>query len=112
MPGRLLVISTDKDMRRSLAFSLGAHGYSVSVREHAVAPDEDQFDCTIIDEVAARELGKAAGAFYRQHAPVVLLHYDSPDRDATLCLPKPLRGDDIVKAVASALSDADQSWLP
>lgn len=103
MAARLLVISSDEDMRKSLAFSLSAHGYSVVERSDALVDGSDHFDCTIIDEIVARQLGLGVGDFYRQHAPVVLLHYNSPSAEVAFCLQKPLRGDDILEAIESTL---------
>jgi len=111
MARRLLVIATDEDLRRSLAFSLAAHGYLVETRSSAtdVGP-EGRIDCTIVDEDAAQALGPLASEFYRQHAPVVLLHYNNPSIEVARSLLKPLRGDDIVQAVATALrAHADPS---
>ena len=104
MAERLLVIATDEDLRRSLAFSLAAHGYLVETRASAIdACAEDNIDCTIVDEDAAQALGPRAAEFYRQHEPVVLLHYNNPSIEVARSIQKPLRGDDIVQAVATAL---------
>lgn len=104
MAGRLLVIARDEDLRRSLAFSLAAHGYLVETRGSATGPLPDgQIDCTIVDEDVVQALGPLEAKFYREHAPVVLLHYNSPSIEATRCLRKPLRGDDVVQAVEVAV---------
>lgn len=104
MAGRLLVIASDEDLRLSLAFSLAAHGYLVETQNSATdAGPEGHIDCTIIDEDAAQALGPLAAEFYREHAPVVLLHYNSPSIEVARSVQKPLRGDDIVQAVATAL---------
>jgi DNA-binding NtrC family response regulator len=104
MAGRLLVIATDEDLRRSLAFSLAAHGYVVeTLADPSQAGQQGHIDCTIVDEDVAQALGPRATAFFRQHAPVVLLHYNSPSIEVARSLQKPLRGDDIVQAVATAI---------
>jgi hypothetical protein len=104
MAGRLLVIAIDEDLRRSLAFSLAAHGYQVETLGGIQESEpEGQVDCTIVDEDVAQALGDGATQFFRQHAPVVLLHYNNPSIEVARSLQKPLRGDDIVQAVATAL---------
>lgn len=104
MAGRLLVIATDQDLRFSLAFSLGAHGYLVETRSSAAEPEpEGPIDCTIVDEDVALALGSLAPEFYRRHAPVVLLHYNNPSIDVARSVQKPLRGDDVLQAVAMAV---------
>lgn len=104
MAGRLLVIARDEDLRRSLAFSLAAHGYVVETRGSASGPWPDgPIDCTIVDEDVVQSLGSLETAFYRERAPVVLLHYNNPSIEATRCLRKPLRGDDVVQATEVAI---------
>jgi len=73
---RLLLVAPDTDLRRSLAFALGAEGFTVALLDRppaASGPPTQVFDCTIVDQNALTGAPSDVVAFCIRAHPVVLL---------------------------------------
>ena len=114
--GRVLVIAPDLELRDSVAFSLGAHGYQVVAVSHMQdAGTDDQFDCFLIDEPALGAASDAWQSFGAGKTPVLLMAYSQAARGQTGfqgIVDKPLRGEDVVQAVFGAISAKAALELP
>ena len=74
--GRLLVVASDPDVRRSLVFALEAEGFEVTERD-ALPPlswtSDHRFDCTVLDQRVLKGEAYESLAFCIRAHPVVLL---------------------------------------
>lgn len=109
MHGRLWVISPEGDLRRSLEFSLQAEGFMVLSTHNAFgdpAPPPEGIDCVVLDEKAFAAFPGQLHEFCRRAGPVVLLS-DRPSEAmrgwVEEVVEKPLHGEDVPRAVRSAL---------
>lgn len=103
----VLIVASDPELRRSLAFALGAEGHEVTLQTSiGTVPMRSQFDCTVLDHHAAGKDFAAAVRFCDESAPVILLanvalHPLSEYSFRTVL--KPMLGPAVVAAVREAL---------
>ncbi len=109
MPGRVLVIAPNPDLRRSLAFALEAEGYVVTSRDAVLDGGITRgYDCVVLDHKAAAAASRdRAIAFCREAFPVVLLA-GTPQPwllpEVFEAVPTPVIADSLSRAVANAVA--------
>lgn len=111
--GRLLVVSPNDDLRRSLVFALEAEGFEVmalSQLPSAKWAAEHRFECTVLHQKAVSDDGLAeAISFCIRSHPVVLLAPNPPKSLAdwvSAVVETPIAGDALVAAVYGAIDAA------
>ena len=106
--GRVLVVASDDDLRRSVTFALVAYGYTVTAEARwPLTRESADFDCAVVDERALAMRPTAALPVRGKRAPLLLLAY-SPEARANLevsgVIAMPLNGESVIQAVAAALA--------
>jgi hypothetical protein len=109
MPGRLLIVSPEDDLRRSLQFALQAEGFSVVAVPTAIGMTSSRFadfECLVMDEKSVDIGSGEPPDLARAGRPVVLLA-DHPEAVAAPWIgevvEKPLRGGAVARAVRNLL---------
>lgn len=101
-PIRVLVVAPDADLRDSLCFALGTHGYVVSSSPTFDPSAEDgKYDCIVLHE-KARELE----ATMPLPDELLLLTYSAGESTmaAKHVLQMPILGNDLIDAVSALIS--------
>lgn len=109
MNGRIVVISPENDLRRSLEFALQAEDFHVSTRASVPTQAElvaDAADCVVLDETAFEHDMLQLIRFCAM-APLVVLLADKPTTAmgslVVEIVEKPLRGGAVANSVRRAL---------
>jgi hypothetical protein len=114
--GRILVIASNPDLRKSLAFSLEAEGYTVT--SHAIIPSTDAgrpYDCVVLDHKAAGGPRDVVLEFCNRARRVVLLAgAPQPWLAAKVfaVVQTPLSGGSLTSAVSAAIATTQAAPAP
>ena len=110
---RILIVAPNADLRRSLAFALGAEGYVVT--SHAAIPAADAargYDCVVLDHRAAQDAPREQVLDFVRQGNCVVLLAGTPQPwltpNVSEVVPTPVLGRALTGAVSAVLARREQ----